>query len=170
MADTVETVTVVPVDIAPTDNNKSTVIRRIPNVGNGNLISIGDLTREEQKRITSAGGKKSGVVRKRKRLLRDAIQQILSTSMAKGGDYEEIRNKLIEYGVEDPTYADAMMAVQYWKTLEKADTEAAKFVRDSAGERPADVKDVRLQGTTTVELTGWSTEELQQRLMNLSDD
>lgn len=40
-------------------------------------------------------------------------------------------------GVEDPTGADALMLAQFTKAC-RGDTEAARYVRDTAGERPSD--------------------------------
>lgn len=95
-----------------------------------NFISIGDRTMEEQRKITSAGGKASGKARRNKALLKDCI------------------NILMEQKVLDPdsgkkiTGAEQLSVNLWLKALSEGDTakaaKAFEVLRDTAGQKPAD--------------------------------
>ena len=95
----------------------------------------------------SEAGKKGVVItnqiRRKRRLLKDAAQQILSADISKlpVPEMEDIRLALHVLGVEDITGADALMLAQYIRAA-KGDTEAARFVRDTSGEKPSVSVDV----------------------------
>lgn len=94
------------------------------------LISIGDRTIEEQRKITSAGGKASGKARRNKALLRDCI------------------NILMEQKVLDPesgkkiTGAEQLSVNLWLKALSEGDTAKAarafEVLRDTSGQKPAE--------------------------------
>lgn len=89
----------------------------------------------------SAAGKKGGPaaarVVKRKRLMRDALRDLLDGSAVGVPGLEDAAAALQAAGVSDPTGADAVVYMQMVRAG-RGDTEAARFVRDTAGERPAD--------------------------------
>lgn len=99
------------------------------------------------KKAASEAGKKGIVItnqiRRKRRLLKDAAQQILSADISKlpVPEMEDIRLALHVLGVEDITGADALMLAQYIRAA-KGDTEAARFVRDTSGEKPSVSVDV----------------------------
>lgn len=92
-----------------------------------NLISIGDRTTEEQRRITSAGGRASGEARRRKKSLREAAELYLSLPVADKRKW----NKLSEEGVP-PEDVDNQMAIIAGLTIKaaKGDAKAAKVLFD----------------------------------------
>ena len=94
------------------------------------LISIGDRTTEEQQRICSAGGKASGVSRRRKRSLKDAADLFLSLPVTDTKTY----NKMIRAGVDDNDI-DYQMAVVIGMTTKaiKGDAKAAKVLMEMLG-------------------------------------
>lgn len=89
----------------------------------------------------SAAGKKGGpaaaAVVKRKRLMREALRDLLDGSAVGVPGLELAVEALQAAGVENPTGADAVVYMQMARAG-RGDTEAARFVRDTAGERPAD--------------------------------
>lgn len=66
--------------------------------GKDNLIPLNKRTKEEQKRITTAGGKASGVVRKEKATMRKAIEWLLNSNIkiTKGTMYDVFKS----YGID----------------------------------------------------------------------
>lgn len=94
------------------------------------LISIGDRTTEEQQRICSAGGKASGVSRRRKRSLKEAADLFLSLPVTDNKTF----NKLVKSGVEveDIDYQMAVVAGLTQKAM-KGDAKAAKVLIEMLG-------------------------------------
>jgi hypothetical protein len=94
------------------------------------LISIGDRTTEEQQKICSAGGKASGVSRRRKRSLKEAADLFLSLPVTDTKTY----NKMIRAGV-DADDIDYQMAVVIGMTTKaiKGDAKAAKVLIEMLG-------------------------------------
>jgi len=92
--------------------------------------------------VVSKAGKASQQAKRRKRLLRDALRDILDAPLSGAAPNEdEILALLTAMGVENPTNADAVALATARKAL-MGDVEAARFVRDSAGERPAQAVEV----------------------------
>lgn len=95
-----------------------------------NLIPVTERTKEEAKKISSNGGKKSGKARRNKALLKDCI------------------NILMEQKTLDPKTGKKVtgaeeLAVNLWiKALSEGDTAKAarafEVLRDTAGQKPAD--------------------------------
>lgn len=96
-----------------------------------NLISIGDRTTSEQRKITSAGGIASGVARRRKRSLKEAADLFLSLPVADKKQW----NKIAKQGV-DPEDVDNQMAIIVGLSMKaaKGDSKAAKVLFDLLGE------------------------------------
>lgn len=84
------------------------------------------------------GGIKSGQTKRKRKLLRDSAQQILSADMSKlpMPEMEDLKVALRALGIDEITGADAIMLAQYLKAS-RGDTEAARFVRDTSGEKPS---------------------------------
>lgn len=106
-----------------------------------NLVSIGDRTTEEQRRITSAGGRASGVARRRKRSLREAAELYLSLPVAD----KRAWNKLAREGVE-PEDADNQMAIIAGLTIKavKGDAKAAKLLFELVGDQRGEDDEVKV--------------------------
>ena len=95
-----------------------------------NLIPVTERTKEEAKKISSNGGKKSGKVRRNKAMLKDCI------------------NILMEQKTLDPKTGKKVtgaeqLAVNLWlKALSEGDTakaaKAFEVLRDTSGQKPAD--------------------------------
>lgn len=83
-----------------------------------------------------AAGRAGGNAKKRKRLLREAFRDILDAPLCgAAADEEQILELLGKMGVPNPTNADAIAFAAARKAL-AGDVEAARFVRDSVGEKP----------------------------------
>ena len=82
------------------------------------------LTTSEQR----AGGIASGKARREKKRLREIAQMILDEDYTQDG--------------HTMTAGEAMMRVQFRKALREGDLKSAEFIRDTAGQRPAQGVDI----------------------------
>ena len=96
-----------------------------------NLIPFDQRTEEEQRDIRSAGGKASGVSRRRKRSLKEAADLYLSLPVSD----RKMWNKISRRGV-DPDDIDNQMAMIIGLTMAATagDAKAAKVIVDLLGE------------------------------------
>ena len=96
-----------------------------------NLIPFDQRTEEEQRGIRSAGGKASGVSRRRKRSLKEAADLYLSLPVSD----RRVWNKIARRGV-DPDDIDNQMAMIIGLTMAATagDAKAAKVIVDLLGE------------------------------------
>ena len=96
-----------------------------------NLIPNSERTPEERREIATAGGKASGVSRRRKRSLKEAADLFLSMPVTDTRTF----NKMAKAGI-DVDDADYQMAVIVGLTIQatKGDAKAAKAVFDLLGE------------------------------------
>lgn len=98
-----------------------------------NLVPNSERTAEERQKIASAGGRASGIARRRKRSLREAADLYLSLPVADRKSW----NKIAREGV-DPEDIDNQMAMIIGLTQRamKGDAKAAKVIVDLIGEAP----------------------------------
>lgn len=111
-----------------------------------------DMTREELAECGRIGAAKSTEVRRRKRMLKDALETLTGMKL-KGGpeaDIEAIQS-MQELKGANITVGEAIMLAQIQKAL-KGDTTAAQFVRDTMGQRPKDELDIT--GAVPVVISG----------------
>lgn len=95
-----------------------------------NIISNSDRTPEERREIAAAGGRASGVSRRRKKSLREAAELYLSLPVSD----KKAWNRLARDGVE-PEDVDNQMAIIAGLTMRaiKGDSKAAKVIFDLIG-------------------------------------
>ena len=95
-----------------------------------NIISNSDRTPEERREIAAAGGRASGVSRRRKKSLREAAELYLSLPVSD----KRAWNRLARDGVE-PEDADNQMAIIAGLAMKamKGDSKAAKVLFDLIG-------------------------------------
>lgn len=86
-----------------------------------NLKPFATLTEEEQRRIRSKGGKKSGEVRAAKKTMREMLDYLLE--------------KKIKTNKGDMTTMEAIMVSMIAKAS-KGDVRATEFIRDTIGQKP----------------------------------
>ena len=100
-----------------------------------NLIPFDQRTEEEQRDIRSAGGKASGVSRRRKRSLKEAADLYLSLPVKE----KRMLNKIIRKGV-NPEDIDNQMAMIIGLTLAATagDARAGRLIVDLLGEEGKD--------------------------------
>lgn len=90
------------------------------------------LSEEERRALCRKGAQASAAVRRRKRLMRETIEMVLQAPVID----ETIRQRLQQLGL-DSTVQDAIMLAVSGRA-QRGDVEAARFLRDTVGEKPAD--------------------------------
>lgn len=84
-----------------------------------NLIPLNKLTKSEQREICSKGGKASGIARKKKKLIKDTIEEFLqAVNPETGNDFQvDLVNSMLQKALE-------------------GDVSAFNTLRDTAGQKP----------------------------------
>jgi hypothetical protein len=125
--------------------------------GYKNLVPFGQRSVEEQRAIQSAGGKASGVSRRRQKTQAEIIRQIMALKLT----VEEGAEKLEALGL-DPTWAtDANVAVM--QKARKGDVESLRYLRDTIGEKPRDgleIGNLDGQPIATMDLSAMTDDQL----------
>ena len=109
------------------------------------------------------GGKASGEARRRKQSMREGLQLLLACTEPN----PDARAKLEALGLE-PTIQNAILNAVNERARDKGDPEAARFVRDTVGDAPAQVHDVRVDAS--LDLRELTTEELQRLVAEAESD
>ena len=94
------------------------------NKGHENLIPTNKRSKEEVRRNASKGGKKSGEVRRKKKLLKDCLDILLEK------DYTDKKGN-------KASGAEALASTLFKKAL-AGDLKAFELVRDTAGQKPVE--------------------------------
>lgn len=127
-----------------------------------NLRSFGDLPPEQHKAYSAAGGRASGVTKRKAKNMREAAQILLAAKLM---DDPETEAALATLGLEADQQGAMLLAAL--RKSQTGDIEAARFVRDTSGQAPAQMVELGgmdgkpLQGVNLAEL---SNEELQKLL------
>lgn len=101
-------------------------------MGKKDLIQFsGRSTPEERRDNAIKAGKASGVARQKRRLMRDVLANIMTVEVTE----PEIREKLEQAGL--PATHEAAICYAAVIRAGRGDIEAARFVRDTMGEKPA---------------------------------
>ena len=103
---------------------------------NDNLIPFNELTEEEQRKMASEGGKASGKARRKKKLIKEQLELLLSLPLKD----ENAKRKLKQIGIDADNLDNQMaMIISIWNKALKGDIQAFNSIRDSVGEKPSDV-------------------------------
>lgn len=122
-----------------------------------NLVRMADKTPEEAREMGAHGGQASGRARRKKRTFRESLQLMLELDTKD----EQIRAQLLDNGL-DPTILNAINFAQTTQAM-KGNTDAARFVRDTIGEKPRDALELGNldeRPLATIDLSKLSDEEL----------
>ena len=87
-----------------------------------NLIPLNQRSEEEAREIQAKGGKAAGETRRRKKLLKDAANDLLDEIIKNAKGDEKLGS-------------EALIMAQFEKALQ-GDTKAAEYIRDTAGQKP----------------------------------
>lgn len=103
---------------------------------NNNLIPQSERTKEEQRKIAIKGGIASGKARRRKKLIKEQLELLLSLPIKD----ENVKKKLKQIGIDADNLDNQMaMVISIWNKALKGDIQAFNSIRDSVGEKPKEV-------------------------------
>lgn len=104
-----------------------------PTDGTANLKSFADMDAEKQKEIAAAGGKASGEARRKKKLMKEQMEALLSLDVANNKDRQDMEKMGI-----DPEDMDNQMAmiVAMFREAMGGNVKAFVAIRDTVGEMP----------------------------------
>lgn len=104
-----------------------------------NLVPRTSLSKEEAKKMGRKGGKASVEARRKKKLMKEQAELLLSLPLKDA----KVKKKVSELGI-DADNADNQMAliIAMWQKALKGDTSAATWLRDLIGEKPVDKVEV----------------------------
>lgn len=108
-------------------------------MGEDNLKPFNKLTEEEQRRISSKGGKASGEARRKKKLMKDQIELLLSLPFPDVQDRngKKLKTTFKQLGLNDENIDNQMaMVIAMWQKALKGDVNAFNTLRDTVGEKP----------------------------------
>lgn len=98
-----------------------------------NLKPFNTLTKEEQREITSKGGKASAKKRKQNKTFKEIINKFLDGQVSD----ERLKQQMIEFGFADKDVSNKSCTVfALWKEAIKGNTKAFELMRDTIGEKP----------------------------------
>ena len=97
-----------------------------------NLISLADRTTEEQRKIATMGGKASVEARRKKKLIKDQFELLLSLPLKD----EKAKKKLEALGIDTDNIDNQMaMVISMWQKALKGDVSAFNSIREVTGEK-----------------------------------
>ena len=103
---------------------------------NNNLIPQSERTKEEQREIARKGGIASGKARRRKKLIKEQLELLLSLPLKD----ENAKKKLKQLGINADNIDNQMaMIISIWNKALKGDVQAFNSIRDTVGEKPKDI-------------------------------
>lgn len=134
--------------------------------GTANLIQNqeGGLTPDRAREIGKRGGEASGLARRRRKAMREVMSSIMTCDVSD----EALRDMLAAAGIE-PTNENAIPFAMISRAA-RGDVEAARFVRDTLGEKPTESYNLSMspKSIKSLDLAGYSDEEL-EALANQQD-
>ena len=131
----------------------------MPQEGYPNLVGPGDRSPEEARAASARGGVKSGESRRKRKTFRESLLTILSMPP----DDPEVLQMLEKLGL-DPTNQTVIDLAQIRKA-QVGDTDAARFVRDTVGEKPREgleIGNLADRPFETLDLTQYSDAQLRE--------
>lgn len=126
------------------------------------------LTPEQHSANCKRAGQKSGEVRRKKKAMRELARDILGMDLK---TEDEIRTELESRGIEQ-TEAAAVLLAQLSRAR-AGDTEAARFLRDTSGQKPVDnvaIGNLEDKPFATLDLSSLTDDQLKELAENAEDE
>lgn len=124
------------------------------------------LTSEEARAIGRKGGVASGIARRRRRQMRELLGELMTTPVPD----EQIQSVLEGSGL-DASFENAISFAMLLRAA-RGDVEAARFVRDSLGEKPTETYNLSVgqQPIQAMDLSKLSDAELEYLADQISEE
>lgn len=117
--------------------------------GKENLIPVTERTKEEARRISTAGGKASGVARRKKRTLREIAEMVGTMPVTD----PEMLDTLHKAGFEDPITNDDAAFFGLIRKAQTGDPQAMKLLAEMRGQYSTRVEVEPVQPKPLIDLT-----------------
>ena len=116
------------------------------------------LTPEERTELARKAGKASADARRKYKTFKEVFGDILTLDTTD----DQMRDTLVALGLE-PSNGNAIALAQVIKAVRNGDTEAARFVRDSRGEKPTEALQMAItdKPIKSLDLSQLSDDELE---------
>lgn len=108
--------------------------------GKENLIPFSERSKEEAREAGRKGGINSGKTRRKQKNMKEALQLLLSLDVKS----LKVREQLKALGIDEADMNNemALMVSMLNKAL-KGDKGCAEFIRDTSGQKPVEIQEVR---------------------------
>lgn len=115
-------------------------------------------TEEQLRAVASSGGKATQEKNRRYRTFKECMKDILSLDVTD----DQLKKKLVELGL-DPTFSNAISLSSIQKAAALGDIEAARFARDTVGEKPTEALQMAItdKPIKSLDLSQLSDDELE---------
>lgn len=114
-------------------------------------------SQEQLREVQARGGRNSQERKRRYRTFRECLQTILSLEVSD----ESLRSELEKMGL-DPSYSNAISMAAIRKAAATGDIEAARFTRDTVGEKPTEALQMTFdKPVKSMDLSKLTDEELE---------
>lgn len=126
-----------------------------------------DIPEEEKKRILGEAGRKGVATQRRRKALREVARAILDAELT---TEDEIRDELARRGFET-TEGTAVLYAQL-RRARNGDVEAARFLRDTSGQKPVEnvaVGNMDDRPFETIELSGLTDAQLKSLILDMQE-
>ena len=100
-----------------------------------------NITPEQQREISSKGGKASAEAKRQRKEMREMIQDIFEIGIKKGKVADDIKS-LEDAKGKNLTVGQALVLAQVKKAM-TGDTRALEFLRDTMGEKPTNKQEIK---------------------------
>ena len=119
--------------------------------GKENLVPCNQRSKEEASELGRKGGIESGKTRRKKRLMKDLVVEMLNSKIWSDELKAKILNVFPEMEEEKMQVQTAMIASQIQKAM-KGDAKAFELMRDTAGQKPIDQQQIDFGNTDRIEI------------------
>ncbi len=135
--------------------------------GWANLIPMNQRSPEDVRRICKMGAKATSQKKRRQRTFRESVVALMKCEVLN----EEQKKVLEEMGLDPTTLNQIQVAV--FEKAAKGDVEAARYLRDTAGEKPRDGVEIgNLEGKplASIDLSGMTDDQLKALAAQRSEE
>ena len=102
--------------------------------GRSNLIPSNARTPEERRKIAIEGGKAFGASRRKRKAMREELETLMALPVPE----ESVAAMIKEFGAAEDARIQTAILVRVCQLAITGDLDAAKFLRDTIGEKPVD--------------------------------
>lgn len=108
-------------------------------------------TTEEARERGRKGGKAAGMIRQKRKQLKELAKAILDNGIQDDSQIEKIREQLPDLNKQDVTWGLALLLKQFEKAKD-GDPKAFELLRDTSGQKPVEQQQIDFGNTDRIEI------------------